>query len=131
MSELKPSSEASGASNKLLRETGRQSTQENALEEKVSCEKISPGEFVALSIVTEWLAWFFFLQATELFLRAVQEEQNGAGYEGSFSRMHSDEKIVCERRRWLIILPFKKRKKNIVQLTEMPKSIHKNNTDSI
>lgn len=60
MSELKPSSEAGSASNPLRREKGRQSTQEIAREEK----------------------------ATELFLRAVHEEQNGAGYEAiKFYRM--------------------------------------------
>lgn len=60
MSELKPSSGASGVSKPLQRPTGLQNTQENALEEK----------------------------ATELFLRAVQEEQNGAGYEAiKFYRM--------------------------------------------
>ncbi|CAK6951605.1 F-box only protein 9 [Scomber scombrus] len=60
MSELKPSSEAGSASNQLLRGKGRQSTQEIARQEK----------------------------ATELFFRAVHEEQNGAGYEAiKFYRM--------------------------------------------
>ena len=46
MSELKPSSGASGVSKPLQRATGLQSTQEIALEEKVSCDKISPGQHV-------------------------------------------------------------------------------------
>ncbi|CAG6017417.1 unnamed protein product [Menidia menidia] len=53
MSELKPSSGASGLSDRVLRAKGVKRTQEIAREEK----------------------------ATELFLRAVQEEQNGAVYE--------------------------------------------------
>lgn len=60
MSELKPSSGASGTSNRLLQARGLRKTQEIAREEK----------------------------ATELFLRAVQEEQNGAVYEAiKFYRM--------------------------------------------
>ncbi|KAM9365196.1 F-box only protein 9 [Pholidichthys leucotaenia] len=60
MSELKPSSGASGTSDKLLRAKGMKKTQDIAQEEK----------------------------ATELFLRAVQEEQNGAVYEAiKFYRM--------------------------------------------
>ncbi|XP_071336909.1 F-box only protein 9 [Trachinotus anak] len=60
MSELKPSSGASGIGDPLLRPKGLRRTQEIAREEK----------------------------ATELFLRAVQEEQNGAVYEAiKFYRM--------------------------------------------
>uniref|UniRef100_A0A8D0A2L3 F-box only protein n=1 Tax=Sander lucioperca TaxID=283035 RepID=A0A8D0A2L3_SANLU len=60
MSELKPSSGASGLSGRLLRAKGLKRTQDIAREEK----------------------------ATELFLRAVQEEQNGAVYEAiKFYRM--------------------------------------------
>uniref|UniRef100_A0A7N6A6J8 F-box only protein 9 n=1 Tax=Anabas testudineus TaxID=64144 RepID=A0A7N6A6J8_ANATE len=60
MSELKPSSGASGTSHRLLQAKGLKRTQEIAQEEK----------------------------ATELFLRAVQEEQNGAVYEAiKFYRM--------------------------------------------
>ncbi|XP_072247198.1 F-box only protein 9 [Leuresthes tenuis] len=60
MSELKPSSGASGMSDRLLRAKGVKRTQDIAREEK----------------------------ATELFLRAVQEEQNGAVYEAiKFYRM--------------------------------------------
>ncbi|KAM9847846.1 F-box only protein 9 isoform 2-T2 [Aulostomus maculatus] len=60
MSELKPSSGASGMSNRLLRAAGLKRTPEVALEEK----------------------------ATELFLRAVQEEESGAVYEAiKFYRM--------------------------------------------
>ncbi|XP_013872390.1 F-box only protein 9 isoform X1 [Austrofundulus limnaeus] len=60
MSELKPSSGASGAGDRLARAKGVRRTQEIAREEK----------------------------ATELFLRAVQEEQNGAVYEAiKFYRM--------------------------------------------
>lgn len=60
MSELKPSSGASGTSDRLQRARGMKRTQDIAREEK----------------------------ATELFLRAVQEEQNGAVYEAiKFYRM--------------------------------------------
>uniref|UniRef100_A0A3P8NV84 F-box only protein 9 n=1 Tax=Astatotilapia calliptera TaxID=8154 RepID=A0A3P8NV84_ASTCA len=60
MSELKPSSGASGTSNRLLQAKGLRKAQEIAREEK----------------------------ATELFLRAAQEEQNGAVYEAiKFYRM--------------------------------------------
>ncbi|KAM4729911.1 F-box only protein 9 isoform 1-T1 [Anableps anableps] len=60
MSELKPSSGASGTSDRLQRARGVKRTQDIAREEK----------------------------ATELFLRAVQEEQNGAVYEAiKFYRM--------------------------------------------
>ncbi|XP_068183251.1 F-box only protein 9 isoform X1 [Antennarius striatus] len=60
MSELKVSSGASEMSNRLMRAQGRKKTQEVAQEEK----------------------------ATELFLRAVEEEQNGAVYEAiKFYRM--------------------------------------------
>uniref|UniRef100_A0A8C4D7W8 F-box only protein 9 n=1 Tax=Dicentrarchus labrax TaxID=13489 RepID=A0A8C4D7W8_DICLA len=60
MSELKSSSGASGTTDRLLRAKGLKRTQEIAREEK----------------------------ATELFLRAVQEEQNGAVYEAiKFYRM--------------------------------------------
>lgn len=60
MSELKPSSGASGTSNRLLQAKSLRKAQEIAREEK----------------------------ATELFLRAVQEEQNGAVYEAiKFYRM--------------------------------------------
>jgi len=60
MSELKPSSGASGMSSRLLKAASLKRTQEIAREEK----------------------------ATELFLRAVQEEQNGAVYEAiKFYRM--------------------------------------------
>lgn len=44
MSELKPSSGASGLSGRLLRAKGLKRTQDIAREEKVSCEMISPGE---------------------------------------------------------------------------------------
>ncbi|AWP14100.1 putative F-box only protein 9 [Scophthalmus maximus] len=60
MSELKPSSGAGGTSERLLRAKGLRRTQDIAREQK----------------------------ATELFLRAVQEEQNGAVYEAiKFYRM--------------------------------------------
>lgn len=92
MSELKPSSGASGTSHRLLQAKGLKRTQEIAQEEKVSCEIISSSWSQLLhtlcSAVTDiycWLMWFIFPQATELFLRAVQEEQNGAVYEGVYA----------------------------------------------
>lgn len=89
MSELKPSSGSSGTSDRMLRAKALKKTQEFAKEEKVSCKMISPGR-VLQRAVTEMDSTVDDLrdssspQATELFLRAVHEEQNGAFYEGMY-----------------------------------------------
>lgn len=49
MSELKPSSGASGASDRLLRPRGQRRSQEIAREEKVSCEMTPFGPLLHVS----------------------------------------------------------------------------------
>lgn len=88
VSELKLSSGASGISDRLMRAKGLKKTQEIAKEEKVSCTMISPGHAIPFIeccyFIMDDLHDSPSLQATELFLRAVQEEQNGAFYEGMY-----------------------------------------------
>lgn len=91
LSELKPSSGASGTSDRLLRAKGLKKTQEIAKEDKVSCMVISPGHAFMTFIecchfTVDDLHELHSPQATELFLRAVKEEQNGAFYEGMYVR---------------------------------------------
>lgn len=94
MSELKPSSGVSGRSDRLLRATALRRTQELAREEKVRRDIISADHvsvFTQVLPVEIWsavqlLTRVIFSQATELFLRAVDEEHNGAVYEGLFKK---------------------------------------------
>lgn len=80
MSELKPSSGGSGTSDRLVRTRGLKK-QDTANEEKVSSNGVL---FPANNFLSSYLHEnvLLLLQATELFLRAVKEEQNGAFYEG-------------------------------------------------
>lgn len=81
MSELKPSSGGSGTSDWLVRTRGLKK-QDTANEERVSSNGILfQADYFFVFFTQNWL---LLLQATELFLRAVKEEQNGAFYEGMF-----------------------------------------------
>lgn len=84
MSELKPSSGAGGTSHQLLQAKGLRRTQDIVREEKVSCGVISSSIVQFCHKQSCRLMRVVFPQATELFLRAVQEEQNGAVYEGVY-----------------------------------------------
>lgn len=82
MSELKPSSGGSGTSDRLVRSRGLKRP-DTANEEQVSSNGVL---FWIMHLLLTFLIqnWLTFLQAAELFLRAVKEEQNGAFYEGMF-----------------------------------------------
>lgn len=72
MSELKPSSGASGISDRLLRPKGQRRTQEIAREEKVSCATISSGPL--LNVCRR----MFLLKFTEL-LNDMSDLHSGYG----------------------------------------------------
>lgn len=103
MSELKPSSEASGVSNQLLRATGLQSKQEIALEEKVSCQNIPSGHLLTRTVeCCRWTlqcCWMIDVTHLPSGHRAVLESCSGRAERSWLWRYVS---IVNEGRKWWI-----------------------------